>query len=191
MEIARAVVEFGTEAVLRYRTISGRQDNELPEVFMGGFIASRLYDRFHCAVHIEHSFLAVASSQGIRISEDMIRRIGSLRGDVAVYQDPARPAIVELKVFDECCQPSFVLSDLEKIESLGGLCSVRGYVGVLICETQNVGLEQRIDRLQKSLGRAVHLGEVQWSLHRGWKWCFGCAAASKDPAMVTSKARGG
>jgi hypothetical protein len=51
MDIAGGVIEFGTEAVLRYREISGvEHDNELPEAFLGGFIGDRLYDRF--GVHV-------------------------------------------------------------------------------------------------------------------------------------------
>jgi hypothetical protein len=68
MDIMKAVVEFGTEAVLRYRAISRQHDNALPEVFLGGFVACRLHDQFHCPVHIEHNYLVVASHLEVPIT---------------------------------------------------------------------------------------------------------------------------
>lgn len=176
MEIMSAVVKFGTDAVLRYRTISGRPDNELPEVFLGGSIAPHLYDQFRCPIHIEYNFLTVAKNLGVDITEDVIRRIGDYRADIAMYRDELHPVIIELKVFDKNGQPLGVLADQRKVKKLSDICAVSGYVGVLICETENVLLEERIRKLKESLGRVVYTGEPQWSADGSWRWSFGCAA---------------
>jgi hypothetical protein len=61
LDFEKAVVEFGTEAVLRYRTIAeARHDNELPESFLRGFVAMRLHERFGCQVHVERLYTAMA-----------------------------------------------------------------------------------------------------------------------------------
>jgi hypothetical protein len=61
-----AIIELGTSAVLRYRTIShAKSDSCIPEIFLGGFIASQLYDRVRCPIHIERLYTRMAKDLGI------------------------------------------------------------------------------------------------------------------------------
>jgi hypothetical protein len=54
MDINEAIVKYGTEAVLRYRTVAALvQDNELPEVFLGGFIGHSDYGYHWQPLHAE------------------------------------------------------------------------------------------------------------------------------------------
>ena len=72
MDFEKAVVEFGTEAVLRYRTIAeARHDNELPESFLRGFVAMRLHERFGCQVHVERLYTAMALDLGMPLTPDL------------------------------------------------------------------------------------------------------------------------
>lgn len=68
MDVVESVVRFATEAVLRYRTISGRQDNGLPEAFLGGYVAPCLYDQFRWPVHIEHDYLFLVGGSEVPIT---------------------------------------------------------------------------------------------------------------------------
>jgi hypothetical protein len=57
MNINEAIVKFGSEAVRRYRSVSGvHHNNELPEIFLGGFIAGRLHDEFNVHAHVERFY---------------------------------------------------------------------------------------------------------------------------------------
>jgi hypothetical protein len=99
-----------------------------------------------------------------------------------MYPDGVPPVIIELKICDEGRQPSSVLGDVLKIKKLSNICKVTGYVGVLICQT-NVPLEERIRKLEESLGRTVHTGKPQQSADGYWSWCFGCASLSEMPQV--------
>jgi hypothetical protein len=112
MDLEKAIAEFGTEAVLRYREISAsKADNEIPEVFLGSFIAPRLFDRLRCPVHVERLYTVLASSVGIKLTSDLLIELGGLRADIVVCL-PSGPQIVELKVLDERTQSSFIAKDL-------------------------------------------------------------------------------
>jgi hypothetical protein len=183
MDIMNALVDFGSEAVLRYRTISRQQDNEVPEVFLGGFIAPHLHDQFDCPVHIEHNYLCVASNLEVAITPDLVKKVGYFRADIAMYPDGLPPVIIELKVFDEGCQPSSVLGDLLKIKKLSDICTVKGYIGVLICATTTVPLEERVRKLEETLARRMHRADPQQSADGNWRWCYGCASLSVMPQV--------
>jgi hypothetical protein len=65
LEIEKSVVEFATEAALRYRTIAAmRHDNQVPESFLRSHVASRLHDRFDCPVHVDRLYAAMAIELG-------------------------------------------------------------------------------------------------------------------------------
>jgi len=178
-EIIKAVIEFGTEAVLRYRTVASlRHDNELPEVFFGGFVACRLYDRFRCPVHVEHPYLTVARHREAHITPDLEERLRQLRADVGLYRQGVPPAIIEFKILDETCPFSSVVGDIQKASQLAERFKVDVYLGFMICETAD-HLDARVSKLQDVLGRAVHTGDPQKSASGEWSWCFGCCSLSE------------
>ena len=174
MDISSAVVDFGTEAVLRYREISGRHDNELPEQFLGGFIAPRLHDRFHQPVHIELRYTTLAEQMGAQPTPDVINQIGDYRADIAICDPLSPPVIVELKVFDEGTKISAILYDRDKAEKLLQFGKAELYLGILICETKNHELQSRVRDLETALGRKVLTGSWQEARDGKWKWCVGC-----------------
>jgi hypothetical protein len=174
MEVEKTVAEVGTDAVLEYRRISSGIDNSVPEVFLGGFVAPRLHDRFRCPVHIEHRYLDIASSQNVSIDQEVIRKIGDLRADIAMYPAGVHPAVIELKIFDEDRGMPGVLADIEKMKKLTRICTVSSYMGLLVCPT-GASLEENVRRIEAGLGRALEQGRVQRSVDGRWSWIFGCA----------------
>ena len=73
MEIEKSVVEFATEAALRYRTIAGvRHDNEVPESFLRSHVASRLHDRLNCPVHVDRLYAAIAIDLGGPVTAELV-----------------------------------------------------------------------------------------------------------------------
>jgi hypothetical protein len=175
MDFEHAIVKFGAEGVLRYRTMSNiTNDNELPEVFLGGFTASRLYDTFLCSVRVEELYSAIAISRGVAITQELTALFGGYRADVAMFPTGLSPVVIELKIFDERCQADDVSRDLQKLKNLADVCDVQAYVGVMICESREP-LETRIDRLKEALNAQVFTGETQRSSNAVWRWCFGCA----------------
>ncbi len=175
MDLKQAIVKFGTEGVLRYSAMSGvRHDNQLPEVFLGGFTASRLYEAFLCPVRVEELYSAIAISRGVTITPELNALFGQYRADVAMFPPESSPVVIEFKIFDERCQAVHVAGDLQKLKKLADVCDVKAYVGVMICETSE-SLETRIDRLERALSAGVYAGETQRSSDGQWRWCFGCA----------------
>lgn len=179
MDVTNAIIEFGTEGVRRYREISqAKHDNELPEVFLGGFIASRLYDRFHCQAHVERYYRVIARELGIELNNDLLTELGGLRADIAIYRDGLPLPIIELKIFDERRQAASIADDLRKAEKLASRGNLRAYVGVMICETANPAsgsLEIRTRKIHEATARKVYTGEPCRSVDGKWNWCFGCA----------------
>jgi hypothetical protein len=100
LDFEKAIVEFGTEAVLRYRTVAEtRHDNELPESFLRSFVALRLHERFVYQVHVERLYTAMAVDLGMPVTPDLVTVLGAFRADVAVYQSGRPFAVIELKDF--------------------------------------------------------------------------------------------
>jgi hypothetical protein len=177
MDIIKAVVECGTNAVLRYRENSQEPDNEVPEYFLGCFIALGLYERFQCGVRLEHLFTDVATILGVPRSSELTNKIGGQRADVALYEDGFPLAIIELELLDEVHPLVNIEADALKVRRLGEICKVPGYIGVLICET-TASLEEQTQRLETALQRKVHSGATQSSRDGKWRWCFGCSLVS-------------
>jgi hypothetical protein len=120
LDFEKAVVEFGTEAVLRYRTIAeARHDNELPESFLRGFVAMRLHERFGCQVHVERLYTAMALDLGMPIAPDLVNVLGAFRADIAVYESGRPFAVIELKIFDAASPLPSVGLELDKAQISG------------------------------------------------------------------------
>src|SRR5437879_9910915 len=98
--IASLLAKLGTEAVLRYRQISGASsDSAIPEVFLGSFIACRMHDHLNRPVHIEHPYDKMARELGITDSK-LIGEMKSQRADLVIYREevPAPSHVVEFKI---------------------------------------------------------------------------------------------
>jgi hypothetical protein len=178
MNLANSIVEFGTQAVLRYREISSiAQDNELPEVFLGSFIAGLMHDRFKVPSHVEYPYLLLARNMGKQIDQaDLINKFGGLRADVALFPAGEPPEIIEFKIVDEATSYSSVLADRDKMLKLAEFGPMRAYCGVLMCETSKAqgDLASRVTALQKAIGSESQIGATQLASNRDWSWCFVC-----------------
>jgi hypothetical protein len=176
LDFEKAVVEFGTEAVLRYRTVAEpRHDNELPESFLRSFVALRLHERFGYHVHVERLCTAMALDLGIALTPDLVAVLGAFRADVAVYESGQPFAVVELRIFDAASALPSIGSELDKAQILARLAKLRLFVGVMICPIV-VSLEARIERLHDAFGGNMYVGERQQSRDQQWQWCFACAS---------------
>lgn len=176
MVTEKAIIEFGSKGVLLYREISHIvDDNALPEVFLGGFIASKLYHQFQCPIHIERYYTTMAKELGMEITPDLLTELGGLRADVSMYKGELPSAIIELKIYDERRQPTSIADDLRKVGKLAHNGGVRAYVGVMICETASASLKIRTSGLENALARKFLTGDPQKSVDGQWSWCFGCA----------------
>jgi hypothetical protein len=180
MGLESAIVEFGTEAVKRYREISkAAQDNELPEVFLGTFIGQHLSDRFHYGMRLERFYTVMADELKIDLAEEQRNELRLLRADIAVYEEKLPFAIIELKILDEGQQPAAVAVDLAKAQKMVRISNLHAYVGILICETMRDSLEVRIRNLEGVLNTKVTTGPPCDADGGNWHWCFGCASVPK------------
>ncbi len=178
MDIAGGVVEFGTEAVLRYREIPPLEfDNELPEQVLSQIIAKRLSDRFRVEAHTEYGYQQLVEKLGANMGASEIQKnFGGLRSDVALLPQGSPPEIVELKIMDERKSWADVVADKNKIERLAKVAKIRGYLGVLVCETGTAKLDERVRELERQLGLKARVGDAQRALDGKWEWCFCCFA---------------
>ena len=184
MDFEKAVVEFGTEAVLRYRDIAGvGHDNETPESFLRGFVAQRLHKRFGYHVHVERLYTAMALDLGVELTADMINFLGAHRADLAVYEGGRPSAVVELKIFDAASPLPSVGHELDRAQFLRRSGRLRIFVGVMICPIV-VSLEARIERLHDAFGGNMYVGERVDSRDRQWQWCFACASPGEREARA-------
>ena len=176
MEIEKSVVEFATEAALRYRAISSvRLDNEVPESFLRSHVASRLHDRLGCPVHVDRLYAAIAIDLGGPVTAELVTALGGLRADIAIYRDDRPVAVVELKVFDEVAPLPSIGTKLDKAKMLARAAPLQIFVGAMICPIV-LSLEARIERLHDAVGGNMFVGERQPSRDGRWQWCFACAS---------------
>jgi hypothetical protein len=176
LDIEKAVVELGTEAVLQYRAVAApRHDNEVPESFIRSFVALRLHQRLGCQAHVERLYTAMAIDLGMPLTPDLVTVLGSFRADVALYENGRPVAIVALKVFDAASPLPSIGSELDKAQVLARFAKLRIFVGVMICPII-VSLEARIERLHDIFGGNMYVGERQRSGDQQWQWCFACAS---------------
>jgi hypothetical protein len=182
LDFEKAVVECGTEAVLRYRAIAEtRHDNEIPESFLRGFVALRLHERFGHQVHVERLYTTMALELGMELTPELSNFLGGSRADVAVYENGQPSAIVELNIFDAVSPLPSVGLELDKAQMLGRFGKLRILVGVMICPII-VSLEARIERLHDAFGGNMYVGEREHSRDRQWQWCFACASVGEREA---------
>jgi hypothetical protein len=174
MDINEAIVRYGTEAVLRYRTVAGiLHDNEIPEIFLGGFIGCGLYDGLNVHARVERLYTVIAIELGVTPSRDLVNGFGGCRADVAIYQDRRPVGIVELKVFDEGTRSADIVADRDKMGKLSHLCSVECYLGVLVTDTQSSTCTERASELGRALDHEFNvIGAKQRSVDGNWQWCF-------------------
>lgn len=178
MDIERAVVEFGAEAVLRYRAMAEtRHDNEVSESYLRSHVASRLHERFQCPVHVERLYAALAMDLGMPITTDLVTFLGAQRAQVAMYKDGRPTAIVELKIFDEAAPLPTIGAGIDRAQMLARFGALQIFVGVMVCPI-TLSLEARIERLHDALGGNMFVGERQASGDKQWQWCFACASIS-------------
>lgn len=176
MEIEKSVVEFATEAALRYRAISGiKLDNEVPVSFLRSQAASGLHDRFACNVYVDRLYAAMAVDLGGRVTADLITAFGGHRADIAIYRDGRPSVVIELGIFDEVAPlPSLGLK-LGKAKLLARVAPLQIVLGVMICPVV-LSLEARIERLHDAVGGNLYVGERQSSRDGQWQWCFASAS---------------
>jgi hypothetical protein len=178
LEIEKAVVEFATEATLRYRAIAGiRHDNQVPESFLRSHVASRLHDRLACPVHVDRLYAAMAVELGVALSADLVTALDGARADIAIYRDDRPAAVIELGVFDEVAPLPAVGVKLDKAKLLARLAPLQVLLGVMVCPII-LSLEARIERLHDAVGGNLYVGERQPSRDGQWQWCFACASIS-------------
>jgi hypothetical protein len=176
LEIEKAVVEFSTEAALRYRAMSASTlDNELPESFLRSHVASRLHDRLACPIHVDRLYAAMAVDIGARVTAEMVTAFGGERADIAIYRDGRPAAVVALKIFDEVAPLPSVGTKLDKARLLARLAPVQVLLGVMVCPIV-LPIEARIERLHDAVGGNLYVGERQPSRDGRWQWCFACAS---------------
>jgi hypothetical protein len=179
MKVLQAIADFGTEAVKEYSRICGCLfPNELPELFLGSFMAPRLHDRLGCNVHIERQYTSMAKELN-SYRYEFEKLIGGCRSDLAIYCDDKPTAAIELKIFDEGGNINDIVIDFSR----AGIISedLNTYVGIMVCETPSLGLDYRLSALKCRLGADYFLaGLPQRSSDNKWSWCF--ASARRAPA---------
>jgi hypothetical protein len=153
MDINEAIVGGGTDAVVRYGKVAGlHQDNEIPEIFLGGFIASRIYDGLDMYAHVERPYTVMADELGHRVTRELLTSMGGLRADVAIYDRSMPIAIMELKVFDEGTSVAAILADRDKMLKLTKVCAINAYLGVLVTDVRNAACADRLRLLSAYSG---------------------------------------
>jgi hypothetical protein len=180
MDVINSVLEFGTDAVLRYRTMSEESDNRIQEYFLRSCIALDLHRRFACCVQLEVLYTDIASYLRVPDSPELTQKFGGCKTDIAMFETGFAPAIIELKILDEDRKLKGTEDDVLKIRQLSEIRKIRGYIGVFICQTSG-SLEEQIQRLETVLNRKVYTGTSQRSHDAQWQWCFGCSLVSENP----------
>ncbi len=99
MKIAEAIVRHGTNAVLKYGAVAG--DNDMPEIFLGGFIACGIHNDLKMHARVERLYTVIALEHNVPRSLALTNEFGGLRADVAIYQEGLPKAVVELKKYDD------------------------------------------------------------------------------------------
>lgn len=180
MRFSRSIAEYGTSAVREYCKISGiKNDNEIPEVFLGGWIARSLHSDFQVNTRIEFSFTQIASDLGEKIDPALKNIMGSWRADVAIYENEKPTGIIEIKIYDEGCHPHKILHDLEKMREISKRKIVETYLAVLITPTSRESSEERIKKLTGLLGGSFDYIDSPIIAGGGtsnWSWQFACGS---------------
>ncbi|MBS1078714.1 hypothetical protein JK217_13335 [Gluconobacter kondonii] len=180
MRFSRNIAISGTKAVCSYRRIAGiENDNELPEIFLGSWIARSLHDDFQVNARVECSFTRMAQDLGLDVDSELKRIMGSWRADVAIYEEGRPTAVIEIKVFDEGCRAQSVLRDLRKMRKLSSRTGIETYLAVLITSTSGATCETRVRSLSNFLGHDFDYIDspiVAGDGSADWSWRFACGA---------------
>ncbi|MCG4261411.1 hypothetical protein K6W36_12630 [Acetobacter senegalensis] len=175
MKLSQSIARHGAEAVKTYRTVSGiKQDNEVPEIFLGGQIAIGLNRDLNFQAHVERPYLTIIKELGGTIDDQCIESMGGLRADVALYQEEKPLAIVELKICDERDHRGWkVLADLEKMKRLSEQTEIAMYLGVLLTDTHQECKDRR-KSLETILGQKFEAdsGLEAAGKDAKWNWQF-------------------
>lgn len=181
MDFSQTIVRYGADAVQRYRILAEMsRDNEMPEIFFGGYIASAMHDNLNVNGHVERRYTVIAKELGATVDAKVINSIGDYRADLAIY-DKQRPlAIVELKIFDDGKSVRPIIADRDKMHKLSELCRVQTYLGVLVTDDVSGALcTDRANALGKALEHEFDsIGDPQNSTDGSWKWLFACGRFS-------------
>lgn len=178
MRFSQGIVRHGTEGVRAYREISGiGQDNRLPEIFIGSWIARGLHEDFRVKARVECHFTEMAKDLGQEVGLDLVNVMGGWRADVAVYEGEKPTAVIELKIHDEGGRNGLVLRDLHKMQELCKRTGMESYLGVLITDTSSEVCKTRADALARMLQQPYD--ELGLPIRAGggnadWSWQFAC-----------------
>jgi hypothetical protein len=173
MKIAEAIVRHGTAAVLKYGVVAG--DNDMPEIFLGGFIACGIHNDLKMHARVERLYTVIAIEHNMPPSLALTNEFGGLRADVAIYQEGLPIAVVELKKYDDYKRADGIAADYEKMRRLARLCQVDCYSGVLITQVANsdATCTVRAHKLEDALGHKFSvIGEETKSVDGPWYWLF-------------------
>jgi hypothetical protein len=192
VNIAEAVVKFGTEAVLRYRDVAGlSDDSRMSEVFLGGFMAGRMYDSHGLNAQVERLYTDIAMEHGHRRSQELTRSIGGHRADIALYRDKNCIAVLEFKIFGESARLDRVIEDLKKLFNFNRLCDVDTYIGAFVTDTKNAPREARLKILSDALKHNFDcVGDVIPSTDGAWHWCFAAMRLPKTSPWLVYRSDG-
>jgi hypothetical protein len=172
MNIADAIVKFGREAVLAYREIADlKQDDALPEIFLGSFIASRLHSEIHLHARVEQSFFTIAREAGVADAITMASSTFGGNADITVYRDGRPSAIVEIKKFCDGQTVGKALADQTKLRTFAPVCQIDGYFCVFVTDVESRTSVQRIKQLTDALGsEPASVSEPENSGNGQWAW---------------------
>ncbi|MFT8803559.1 MAG: hypothetical protein ABF812_16505 [Gluconobacter cerinus] len=175
-DYSQTIANYGAAAVKKYRDISGiRNDNEIPEIFLGGQIAIGLHEEFRLQCHVERPYLTILKELGGRIDDEVISSMGGLRSDVALYREGRPFALVELKICDERdARGGKVLADLEKMRRLSVRTQIDTYLGILLTDIDGEECKGRRNKIELLLKTPFTAESqlVQASHGANWKWQF-------------------
>ncbi|MFT8716079.1 hypothetical protein [Gluconobacter potus] len=175
-DYSQNIANYGAAAVKKYRDISGiRNDNEIPEIFLGGQIAIGLHDEFRLQCHVERPYLTILKELGGRIDDEVINSLGGLRSDVALYREGQPFALVELKICDERdARGGKVLADLEKMRRLSVRAQIDTYLGLLLTDISRKECADRRTIIEETLGAnfSNHSSLEPAGYGADWKWQF-------------------
>lgn len=173
--IIQALLDLSTEAVLTYRDISGRPDNELPEAFIQSHIAVSLHRDLALLCRCEYPYIKIALPPDAPVPEDMIR-FGGLEADLALFDGEHPLVAVEIKIDADGRPPFAILADIEKLRLL---VPPRPVIRLaLVMMTDRVGRTYRQGRtkLDETPGVSWNWKEPpQKSRDCKWCWAMGCA----------------
>ncbi|MFT9220594.1 hypothetical protein [Gluconobacter oxydans] len=189
-DYSQNIANYGAAAVKKYRDISGiRNDNEIPEIFLGGQIAIGLHDEFRLQCHVERPYLTILKELGGRIDDEVISSMGGLRSDVALYREGRPFALVELKICDERdARGGKVLADLEKMRRLSVRTQIDTYLGILLTDISRKECADRRSIIEKTLGAnfSAHSSLELAGYGADWKWQFLAGRFRKESAESSS-----